>query len=217
MSFDIQQVENLNRKAQQLNSDRQQKLGMQKAARQAYERAVYAYEQKYGVKLDDTNLQQEYDSVHATLEQAYNQLNQLVLSIENGEFAQQATPTITPSAPIQAQTQVPQPTGSFGATTQAPQGSTALDPLSQTQVSPELSAQASMQAMNQPTPPSFDPASFNPAGVGASTQPIAPPTPPVQPSGQQDVDPSEQTFTPQGWGTPNAQPAPSTNGKPFGF
>lgn len=236
MSLDIQQVENLNRKAQQLNANRQQTIGMQQAAKQAYDKAVFAYEQKYGVKLDDTNLQQEYNTVHAEVEKSFNELNQLVVSIENGEFTQQATPTITQNtAPIQTQQAQPVPqaqpvqqqanpfgaqqVNSFGAqtsqaTTQVSNVEEAPKQEEQPQyrtVSPELLAQASMGAMNQQVPN---------IPTGAPTIPTSIPTPaPVVPSApQQAVDPSEQPFAPQGWGTPNInqQFENINNGKPFG-
>lgn len=237
MSLDIQQVESLNRKAQTLNSDRQQKIGMQQAAKQAYERAVYAYEQKYGVKLDDTNLQQEYNSVRSDLETAFTELNTLVTSIENGEHTAQPTPSVVQSnAPLQqAPTPQAQPqTGAFGAPTQPQQfnsmgaqtgrmqtatpNASAVpseeEPSQYRAVSPELLAQASMGAMNQqvPTIDSTPP-------IGTPT-PIPTPTPISVPTQGQATSPSEQAFTPAGWGSPtpdiNQQFANINNGKPFG-
>ena len=234
MSLDIQQVEGLNRKAQQLNSERQQKIGMQQAAKQAYDRAVYAYEQKYGVKLDDTNLQQEYNSVHMDLEKSFNELNTMVTSIENGEYTAQPTQTVVQNTePIATQTvpQTAQPTGAFGVpqpnsfgaetgrvTTQIPNTTTVPnfnantvengEPAQHRPVSPELLAQASMGAMNQQAPTITPP-------------PISPPTPiPNVPSQTQATDTSGQAFTPQGWGAPtpdiNQQFANINSGKPFG-
>lgn len=241
MSLDIQQVESLNRKAQGLNSNRQQAIGMQQAAKQAYERAIYAYEQKYGIKLDDTNLQQEYNTVRTDLETSFTELNTLVTSIENGEHTPQATQTVVQNtAPIQ-QTQ-PQQTGAFGVPNQPPtQGQSAQQqmptfgaqtgrlgvttpntvgvptgatPLTNngesaqyTPVSPELLAQASMNAMHQQAPSITPP-------------PIVQPAPPVAPSQVEGTDPSEQAFTPPGWGTSapdiNQNFANINNGKPFG-
>lgn len=231
MSLDIQQVEGLNRKAQQLNSERQQKIGMQQAAKQAYDRAVYAYEQKYGVKLDDTNLQQEYNSVHTELEKSFTELNTLVTAIENGEYTSQPTQTVVQNTdPIATPTppQTTQPTGAFGApqtnsfgaetgrvTTPVPNMTVPSittdngEPAQYRPVSPELLAQASMGAMNQQAPNITPPPIVTPA-----------PTPTTVPSPEQTADPSEQAFTPQGWGTPtpdiNQQFASINNGKPFG-
>lgn len=234
MSLDIQQVENLNRKAQGLNSNRQQAIGMQQAAKQAYERAVYAYEQKYGIKLDDTNLQEEYNTVRMDLETSFNELNKLVTSIENGEHIPQTTQTVVQNTEPLQQAQ-PQQTGAFGVPTQqpttpfpqtqqqgnsfgtqnvgVPTGATPIqndgEPSQYLGVSPELLAQASMDAMKQQAPQITPPPITPP--------PIVTPTAPTQ---EQATDLSEQAFTPPGWGSPapdiNQQFANINNGKPFG-
>lgn len=86
MSIDIQQIELLNKKAQQLNAERQKLLGMQQSAREAFEKAVLLYKKKYGVDLDDTNIQQEYQRVLAKLKEDYENLKNKIIEIESGEY-----------------------------------------------------------------------------------------------------------------------------------
>jgi len=85
MQLDVKMVEELNKKAVILNSERQRKLGALEAAKEAYERAVSAYKQKYGVVLDDTNLQEEYDAVFAQMQKEYTAQCALISNIESGK------------------------------------------------------------------------------------------------------------------------------------
>lgn len=92
MNVTLQMVEDLNRRSASLNSKRQQQLGMYEASRQAYEKAVMAYKAKYGVVVDDTNIQQEYNNVKAQLEADYNRVNAQIVSIETGEYKKAVQP-----------------------------------------------------------------------------------------------------------------------------
>lgn len=225
MSLDIQQVEQLNRRAQALNAERQQKLGMQQAARQAYEKAVAAYKAKYGVELDDTNLQQEYDEVHAQTERDFNRLNELIRAIENGEYTVQVTPSITQNTePIKtevSQSQVPGSQSQFSPQSQE-------QPQVQSQVQPQVQAQAPVFGESaQPTTSgqqqyhTVSSDVLNQASMGAMTQQVPTPPPITPPTPDTVAEPSEQAFTPQGWGTPspdiNQTFTNINNGKPLGF
>jgi hypothetical protein len=86
MSVNLQMVEELNRKSQQLNAQRQQQIGRQEATRNAYEKAVLAYQQKYGVLITEANLQQECNAVQMQLEKDYNALNESITNIETGKY-----------------------------------------------------------------------------------------------------------------------------------
>lgn len=221
MAFDITQVDSLNNKIQQLNSERQRKIGLQQAAHQSYERAVFAYEQKWGVKVDDTNIQQEYNTVHEDLVNQYTNVSKMVTDIESGVYQQQVTPTLVENtAPIQTHTQT--------ATTAVPSSpmqqqqqafpQTAQQESEHRQVPTNLQAQAAMGAVQQQVPTTPQ----NAPQQAFSQVPTPTPVPFVQspnPVGQQQLDPSEQSFAPEGWGT---QPNINTtfeginNGKPFG-
>jgi hypothetical protein len=107
MSVNVQMVEQLNQKAKTLNSDRQRMIGQQEAARTSFEKAVFAYKQKYGVQLDDTNIQPEYNAVSAQLQTDFDRLNTLVLSIESGEYKQTAAAMVIPASPVAQQVTVP--------------------------------------------------------------------------------------------------------------
>lgn len=86
MGVNLQMVEQLNRKSTMLNAQRQQEIGRQQATRNAYDKAVLAYKQKYGVEITDANIQQECNLVQAQLDKDYNELNQAILNIESGQY-----------------------------------------------------------------------------------------------------------------------------------
>lgn len=203
MSVDIKMIEQLNAKAKALNSTRERQLGQQEAARTAYEKAVLVYKQKYGVELDDTNLQQEYDNVKNALVAEYEKLNNLVLSIESGEYKNDAPVAVIPPNPS-ATAQTAQ-----ASSVQAPQATPAqTTPVQATpaQLSQEAIAHT-MQATQTQQPPQFG------AGVQTVPQdnPVQPNPAPVQnpsstpASSTEGEDISEQPFTPAGWGIPNNQ------------
>jgi len=104
MNLNVQMVESLNKKAAALNADRQRKIGAQEAAKEAYERAVYAYAQKYGVTLDDTNLQNEYDFVVKKLEREYEAQRELINSIENKTYSSSSSGSVGVGSVVGVQT-----------------------------------------------------------------------------------------------------------------
>ena len=85
-NFNVAEVERLNKLAAQKNAERQQLIGKRDAAQQAFNQAIYAYEQKYGVKLTAENLQSEYDRVSAETEKSYNELKAMIEAINNGTY-----------------------------------------------------------------------------------------------------------------------------------
>lgn len=165
MAVNVQQVEMLNQKAQRLNSERQKLIGMKESARQSYDKAVFAYQQKYGVHLDDTNLQQEYNAVNTQLQQDYEVLNKLVLSIESGEYKNQAQQSAMQSTPV-AQTNTFQPNASYAPPTQ-----------SNVQAQTQPATQAFGQQAQSPTAsPSYNAFGTQASGVAteSSNEPIPP-------------------------------------------
>lgn len=79
-------ADNLNRKAQQLNAERQKMIGKRESASLAFSKAVKAYSLKYGVTLDDTNLSEEYQSVSETRTKELEDLAKQINIIESGEY-----------------------------------------------------------------------------------------------------------------------------------
>jgi hypothetical protein len=225
MSVNVQQVEQLNQKAKTLNSDRQRMIGQQEAARSSFEKAIFAYKQKYGVQLDDTNIQTEYNAVSAQLQTDFDKLNTLVLSIESGEYKQTAAAMVIPEshaqpsitvpatpapAPVQQQ-QFVQPTAQpqFAQPTAQPQfGQTPAPVQQQFGQTPAPQAEVSTSI-----PPS---AQLSPADLAAATlasqnqQPVAPVQPaqfgqqtfgqPAQVQPAQPAQPAQNTEVPQNTG-----------------
>lgn len=192
MTVNVQMIEQLNKKAQFLNAERQKMLGRRESARSAFDKAVFAYQQKYGVTLDDTNLQQEYDKVSSQTQADYDSLNSLILSIESGEYKkdilvpQQQVPLVqqqfvqpvvqqfnsindTQATPVITEQQVEEHIAPKAANI----GAEAL--------SQALLASQNQQPVQQP---------FNP--FAQASQPVAPV--------KKEEDVSEQTFKPSGWG-----------------
>lgn len=191
MTLNKEHVEQLNRKAQQLNAERQRSIGMKESARQAYEKAVFLYEQKYGVKLDDTNLQQEYNTVSTKMQEEYDELNKMILSIESGEYKAQHQPSVPLVETIRQENSgvVHQPTQPVQPQVQQ-QAQQALMQQPQQQFASPTPPTAQQFQQQAPVQQSFNPQQFNV------------PQQPVQQTGAQQEDVSEQAFTPQGWGTP---------------
>lgn len=217
MSVNVAQVEQLNKKAQQMNATRQQMLGKKEAARAAYDKAVYAYQQKYGVQLDDTNLQAEYNSVTEKMATDFNELNALVLGVENGDYKNAVVipQAITPQAPP---TPPAPPTQQFA---QPPYAPPTIDPSPYVQPvieqAPEIPLQQGfptkqVNPFEQTTPPvqtaPAQPFGGNPFGQQPQVQQQVDPSlvfvagQPTNPLTAEDLDPSEQAFAPEGWGTP---------------
>lgn len=179
MTITIEQVEALNAKAQKLNAERQRLIGVRDSARQAYDKAVFAYGQKYGVALDDSNLQQEYNTVSAKLQADFEALQTQVQFIESGDYKNLSPqpPTLqTPAAP-------PVATQTAPLTSAAPAGTTPAAPAGS---APAIATQL-----------------FGTAPLTAPVQvPQAAPTDTAPAAPAEDI--SEQPFTPSGWGSPDA-------------
>lgn len=231
MAFDVTQVDALNQKIQRLNSERQRAIGLQQAATQAYDKSVYAYGQKWGVQVDDTNIQQEYNAVHEELVSQFNSVNKLVQDIESGVYQPQVTPTLVENNTSiaqqaqqqQAQQAFVQPTVAQQAMQQVPQQQQTFQQTPQQefehrQVPTDLQAQAAMSAMTQQVPVTPQQGTFG--QVSTPSTPSTPTMPNPSQTGQQALDPSEQSFTPEGWGGQstniNTTFSDINNGKPFG-
>lgn len=179
MTVTVEQVEALNSKAQQLNTQRQRLEGMRDSARQAYDKALFAYKQKYGVQLDDTNLQDEYNTVSQKLQSDFENLNSQVQSIESGAY----------------KTNVQRPSLQESSTSAQP----AQAPV-QTQAQPNVAQQPAPNQHFGAQPTGSAPSA--PSALGGVPQSGAPVNTSPNNTGDQDTDVSEQSHTPEGWGAP---------------
>jgi hypothetical protein len=223
-AVNVQQVEQANKKAQFLNGERNKQIGQQEAARQSYERAIFAYKSKFGVQLDDTNLQQEFNDVSQKLTSDFDSLNAMILSIESGEYkAQQQTAVTIPSQqpqgiqiPQQAQAvQIASVTQEAQAVQIAPVIQEAQTIQQNTEIQHIQPQQAQAEGTQEPQRFSIDPSlitqTVQPQPTFAFGQPAQPQVQ-QQPENSQPAelqqntaekqDVSEQPFTPQGWGQP---------------
>lgn len=82
----IQIAEQLNSEVTRLNNERSKMEGMLESAKTNYEKAVKAYELKYGVKLSEDTLQQEYNDVFARTKGAILDLQEKIESIKRGDY-----------------------------------------------------------------------------------------------------------------------------------
>ena len=82
----IQIAEQLNSEVTRLNNERSKMEGMLESAKTNYEKAVKAYELKYGVKLSEDTLQQEYNNVFARTKGAILDLQEKIESIKRGDY-----------------------------------------------------------------------------------------------------------------------------------
>lgn len=82
----IQVAEQLNSEVTRLNNERSKLEGMLESAKTNYEKAVKAYEVKYGVKLTEETLQQEYNTVFAKTKGAILDLQEQIESIKRGDY-----------------------------------------------------------------------------------------------------------------------------------
>lgn len=85
----IEQVQELNGKIKRINEHTNVAQGRAEAARNAYDKAVFAYKERFGVQIDDTNIQQEYNKLLAKAQEEFNNVNSLVTRIESGEYQQE--------------------------------------------------------------------------------------------------------------------------------
>lgn len=82
----IQIAEGLNSEVTKLNSERNKLEGMLDIAKSNYESAVKAYEEKYGVKLTEKNLQSEYNDVYARTKGSVLDLQEKIEGIKRGDY-----------------------------------------------------------------------------------------------------------------------------------
>lgn len=82
----IKLAEQLNSDVTRLNNERSKLEGMLESAKTNYEKAVQAYEVKYGVKLTEETLQAEYNEVFARTKGAIIDLQEKIESIKRGDY-----------------------------------------------------------------------------------------------------------------------------------
>ena len=82
----IQIAESLNSEVTKLNSERNKLEGYLESAKSNYENAIKAYEEKYGVKLTEKNLQSEYNDVYARTKGSVLDLQEKIDSIKRGDY-----------------------------------------------------------------------------------------------------------------------------------
>lgn len=82
----IQIAEGLNLEVTRLNSERNKLEGKLDIAKSNYESAIKAYEEKYGVKLTEKNLQSEYNDVYARTKGSVLDLQEKIESIKRGDY-----------------------------------------------------------------------------------------------------------------------------------
>ena len=92
MSENILEIaEKLNNEVTRLNTERSKMEGMLESAKSNYEKAVKAYEMKYGVSIDEKSLQSEYNAVYARTKGAVLDLQEKVESIKRGDYKNNVT------------------------------------------------------------------------------------------------------------------------------
>lgn len=84
--MEIAHIEQLNKKAQELNYERQRNLGAIEQSKKKYEEGIKAYAEKYGVQLTAETLEAEYAKVKAEVEQKAAELEKQIAYIESGEY-----------------------------------------------------------------------------------------------------------------------------------
>lgn len=86
MSDILKVAEQMNSEVTRLNNERSKLEGMLESARTNYEKAIKAYEVKYGVKLTEENLQAEYNEVFAKTKGTMMDLQEKIESIKRGDY-----------------------------------------------------------------------------------------------------------------------------------
>lgn len=84
-------AEKLNSEVNRLNNERSKLEGMVEGAKTSYEKAISAYEAKYGVKLTEENLQAEYNEVFAKTKGSVLDLQEQIESIKRGDYKKEDT------------------------------------------------------------------------------------------------------------------------------
>lgn len=84
----IKIAEQLNSDVTRLNNERSKLEGILESAKTNYDRAVKAYETKYGVKLSEETIQEEYNKVFARTKGAILDLQEKIEGIKRGDYKQ---------------------------------------------------------------------------------------------------------------------------------
>ena len=202
MSINKEYIQGLNKKAQELNSNRQMQLGRKESAQQAYDKAVAMYKQQYGVDITPENLQEIYNNVVSELNTQAQELERKIADVDNQANQAVSAPVggIDTTVPVQPQT-VEQPvihttvptdtvgtvqTGAF-VQPQAP-----VQPEPQPQVQPQVAPQ-------QPSPTIDFQSQLSQLAATVQATPV---TNPNIPNGDSDIE--DTPVSPAGWGTPSS-------------
>ena len=103
IKVNLEAIKNLNEVARVKNEERLRLKGAVDEAKKSYDNAVAAYAAKYGVQLDNTNIQAEFNKVSTELSEAYAKLQSDIEYIESGKYKEKAVDeTVEPAveAPI---------------------------------------------------------------------------------------------------------------------
>lgn len=79
-------VKELNEKVNQYNKRREQEIGAKNVAEQEYARCVAEYKEKYGVSVDDKNIQAEYTGVFNSVAQEVANIEAVMKAVEEKKF-----------------------------------------------------------------------------------------------------------------------------------
>lgn len=84
----LSKAKSLNEEVSKLNNERIRQEGMLESAKNSYETAIKAYEEKYGVKLTEETIQEEYNKVFAAVKGSILDLTEKIESIQRGDYKQ---------------------------------------------------------------------------------------------------------------------------------
>ena len=90
IKVNLEAIKNLNEVARVKNEERLRLKGAVDEAKKSYDNAVAAYATKYGVQLDSSNIQAEFDKVSTELSTAYAKLQSDIEYIESGKYKEKA-------------------------------------------------------------------------------------------------------------------------------
>lgn len=82
----LKQIEQLNKEARMLNSQREQMIGKKEMAEKAYNDIVKEYSINYGVNITANNIDDEYAKVEKDVKDSIEQLKSNILAIKTGEY-----------------------------------------------------------------------------------------------------------------------------------
>lgn len=106
--LDVRFLEELNKKVKFLNDERQKLIGKRDAAREAFEKSLKEYNEKYGVTLQESNLEEELKKVELELQQQANELVQKIQEIESKLNGNQSSNLEVPNLQNVGQVNTPQ-------------------------------------------------------------------------------------------------------------